>query len=464
MDSKRSASKLFQALIQKANDSGSFDTSLEVKSLPTKEPKQQNRKKYNATSHNITISYMEELRDRIHNKKIILNRTKENNVIEKRDMAKTSRKIPFICKKNIQREDTLKKYNRKQLQQSQQQLMCSTPVRNPSNGNSTLNNLNLLTPPADVRFIDSENRTSTENIHNISNVAVDGEIDDNLQNIKLFKCFSLTPTACRERNVAFQNIRSITSAPNSPIFEKKSTIFSSFRKKRSSIVSSNEESPLRRQKNVKYKNLNFFKNFLSPTKTSPTNGFPRPEGLANTCSMLNDLIDNGSETDVNINKNNLPELSEEQIHFLPFIEQDNEEFSFTCEPSHSDNDESSDMYQSNSSCSSSTSAYESCRSDETIEISPSVLMRPRTNSTCTINTKAITAPMRRSISNPNIIIIDSNGLRVRSESILSKAMCLTKFFRIRVSKLIEFIASVNLSYTRKKCDMITQKNKNNKAE
>lgn len=407
MVSKQTASSLFQALIQRANDSGSFDTSLEVKALPSRELRRQHRRMADAPN-NLTIGYMDELRERIQ-RKSTKTCAKENVVLMgKREPADTTLKVPFSCKKNVQHVERPAKAPAKPLP------MSSTPVK----GRATGCDLNLLTPPAGLRFIDSGNRSSNEDLQNVSTVAVDSETEDELQHGKLLKCFSLTPSARRQIGFPVKSDRPVTSAPSSPVLERKSSIFSSFRKYRSSVVSPNEESPLKRQKNVKMKNSRILNLFRSPAKPAVEE---EGEGLARTCSMLSDLLANSSSSDERATAAEASLLSEENVAHFSSADREAADFSFTCEPSHSEHRDSGR--------SSATSAYESCRSDETIEISALAPMRLRT-STNGYPRKAISPSIRRSISNPNIIVTDANGFSLFGESIRNTAMCLTKLIKV----------------------------------
>lgn len=374
MDKKRSfiPSNLFQSLIQRANDSGSFDTSLEFKSLPAKEKRQRHKQVAPTSPHqNITIAYMSELRERIDQRKKTPRRNENEAMHEKvhskESKPETPKKIPFLCKKNVQTP------TKKSSMPS-----SSTPMRS----TGTMQHLNLLTPPPDVGFIDGDSR------HNISTAAVDGDTEDTDQNCRLKKFFSLTPKVCRHLGESFKSERSPTSIPSSPVFERKSTFFSSFRKNRSSVVSPNEESPLKRQKNVKVKRSKMFQFFRSPNASSTTSS--NQSDLAQTCSMLNELLSHSAEDETLIGE---PEQSSSALSEGLATDDDdpNEEFSFICEPSHSDH-----------SSTNSTSAYESCHSDEPNEIksrtpTPDTTRRP-------IDKRRQSTPFRRSISNPMLTI------------------------------------------------------------
>lgn len=394
----------FEALIQRANDSGSFDTSLEFKSLP---PNCQAKATKSRTAgakqfHNNTIhgfGYMDELRER-------LNKNVASDAVDL-----PSKKIPFFDKKNV--IETTPKATGQKLTNSanvtgKRLPTCSTPFR-PKRPTQ----LNLQTPPPDARFIDSENESIDDVVEgddalmDVSTTAVESADEDDAQNHTLIKCFSLTPDACRR----LASNRSVISAPNSPKHERRSNFLSSFRKNRSSIVSPLEESPLRRQKNVKIKNSKFF-NFFRSTPVATKSSSTESPNLSETCTRLRQLLANAEDLD-DTELGCAPLLVQENVDRHHGAEKtidwgDNFEFSFICEPSHSDveiddddgggiEDDQKSIYVS---CES-VSAEQMLRSIPMVKVTPVAaasasthLIRPAAQSSL--------SPFRRSVSDPTL--------------------------------------------------------------
>lgn len=323
----------FEALIQRANDSGSFDTSLEFKSLPPNRQRKPSKSVATSENHfqNNTIhgcGYMDELRRRL----------SKSVGLDAFDLP--SKKMPFVDKKNViaaTPKSMCQKFMHSTSVTGKRLPACSTPYR-PKRPTQ----LNLQTPPADARFIDSENESvddidGDDALMNVSTTAVESADEDEAQNHTLIKCFSLTPDAGRRLNTRVTSNRSVTSAPSSPNNGRRSNFLSSFRKNRSSIVSPLEESPLRRQKNVKIKNSIFFNFFRSTPIASKT--LTENSNLSETCTRLRQLLANAENFD------------DTELGCAPLLVQDNVdrhsaeqtidwgekfEFSFICEPSHSD--------------------------------------------------------------------------------------------------------------------------------
>lgn len=393
----------FETLIQRANDSGSFDTSLEFKSLPSN--RQRKSSKSLATGenhfHNNTIhgfGYMDELRRRL----------SKNVGSDALDLA--SKKIPFVDKKNV--IDTMPKSMCKKLMNSTSVMggkrlpTCSTPFR-PKRPTQ----LNLQTPPADARFIDSENESvdgidGDDALMNVSTTAVESADEDETQNNTLIKCFSLTPDAGRRLCTRITSNRSVTSAPSSPKYERRTNFLSSFRKNRSSIVSPLEESPLRRQKNVKIKNSNFFNFFRSTPIASKT--LTESSNLSETCTRLRQLLANAEEFDDTelgcaplLVQDNVDRHSAEQT-----IDWDeNFDFSFICEPSHSDleiedgdDDDQKSIYVS---CESVT-AEQMPRQVPIVKVTPAAAASSESADHIRPASQYILSPFRRSVSDPTL--------------------------------------------------------------
>lgn len=400
----------FQALIQRANDSGSFDTSLEYKSLPSNRC-QRKVLRGNATNaqtrtksfHNHTIHgirYMDELRERLN----------QTNAI---DMA--PKKTPFADKKNV--IDTSTKTSATTTPKSTcQKLMnsisvtakrlptSSTPFRPKRSHQSDLH-LQKSSVHVDATEYDDTVTVGDDTLMDVSTTAVESGDEDDTQNRTLIKCFSLTPHSCRRLSSFVTSNRSVTSAPNSPEFERRNTFLSSFRKNRSSIVSPLEESPLRRQKNVKLKNsakfFNLFRSTPIASKTSATTN----SNLSDTCSRLQQLLANAED------------LDESELGCVPLTSdavsavidaktaawEENFDFSFICEPSHSDveNDFAGDEDDQQSvymSCESMASDQRA-RAIPMVKVSsPVPFVRQRNRST----NHTFLSPVRRSVSDSTL--------------------------------------------------------------
>lgn len=382
----------FEALIKCANDSSSFDTSLEFKSLPPN--RHRKAAKSTATdgkqSHNNTIhgfGYMDELRQR-------LNKNVGSDVFDS-----PSRKMPFFDKKNV--IDTLPKSAGQKLMNSMNVMAkrlptCSTPFRPKPPAQ-----LNLQTPPDDARFIDSENEfvddvDGEDALMDVSTTAVESADEDEAQNLTLIKCFSLTPDSCRRLSTRVTSNQSVTSAPSSPKYERRSNFLSSFRKKRSSIVSPLEESPLRRQKNVKIKNSKFFNVFRSTPVASKSS--TECSNLSDTCTRLRQLLANAEDfDDTELGCAPLPD--QENVHWG-----DNFEFSFICEPSHSDAevDDGNDGDQKSIyvSCESVT-AEKMSRPVRMVKVTPAPVSSKSTHHIPPTTQNSL-SPFRRSVSDPTL--------------------------------------------------------------
>lgn len=391
----------FEALIQRANDSASFDTSLEFKSLPPNRQAKATKSRTAAAKqfHNNTIhgfGYMDELRER-------LNRNVAADAIDL-----PSKKIPFFDKKNV--IETTPKGTGQKLANSanvtgKRLPTCSTPFRpkRPSQ-------LNLQTPPADARFIDSENESIDDVVEgdaalmDVSTTAVESADEDDAQNHTLIKCFSLTPDSCRR----LASNRSVISAPNSPKCERRSHFLSSFRKNRSSIVSPLEESPLRRQRNVKIKNSKFF-NFFRSTPVATKSSSTDSANLSETCTRLRQLLANAEDLD-DTELGCAPLLVQENVDRHSAEKTidwgENFEFSFICEPSHSDVEmEDGDGIEDDQ-----KSIYVSCESvstEQMLQSIPMVKVTPATASAASTHLIRPSAPnslspFRRSVSDPTL--------------------------------------------------------------
>lgn len=234
--------------------------------------------------------------------------------------------------------------------------VCSTPKIRKSSTES--GGLNLLTPPADARYIDSENESQDEEqkgskegvqqsryIADISsNITKDAKNDtaQTMSNEKkenpeqtLVKCFSLTRSSCRSLTATIRNIRlsrTPSSAPSSPKSNRHSLL----------SITADTPSPLRRQKNVKKtKNFNL-KSLLNIKEQTP--GDNESNSLSNESNDNDDLGCTPLLTKENIERS----LSSDQ----DLAEDDPDrtlnwgdkfEFSFICEPSNSDTESEDEL-------------------------------------------------------------------------------------------------------------------------
>lgn len=363
--------KMFKSLIQRANDSGSMDTSLEYKSLCIDRTPQR------------TVPYVDELRE-------ILKENQHRTKLSLTDSCGTPTKMPFTNRKNLPDASTntpkndvkvaCDKCDTKIL--NKKMPASSTPYRpkhDHENNNNCERECNLMTPTTDVRSIEF----------------------DSYDDKTLVKCFSLTRASCRR----MASLRKSSKKPNdetSPIFERRSLFTSSFNaSNRSSIIGPTELSPLRRQTNIKVKNNKIF-NFFRSSKTGRTS--PRPESdLTQTCNDLTQLLDKSNQ---NLDELGcVPLLTKDNIDLYTSTGADcdktidwgnNFEFSYICEPSTSDIDEDNEYSSKN----------ESQPNIPHVHISP-----PSTGCGQTINESVIcdlaSSPFRRSVSDPALVRLAS---------------------------------------------------------
>lgn len=431
-------SKLFESLIKRANDSGSFDTSLEYKSLPVKQhqhshlAENKNNKKIIRDNENNIFSYLAELQKRQtlatdFKKRKQFNGNDNNTMIQTKSEINniTPSKVPFINKKNVPKNyqtpvrDENENFHitstpksaisacqklKKSLNIYKKLPTSSTPfclerpiIASPP----TVSSLNLLAPPTDARFINYENESMVGLQDNYASDA-----DDEPHNKTLVKCFSLTQSSCRHfattiKLLKSENNRPVASAPNSPKFERHSTTLLSFntKKNRSSIVSPIEESPLRRQNNVKLKSSTFFNFFRSP-KLDVANDAPQESNLTQTCNKLSELLAKSEEFDDELCCS--PLLIKENIEHHEsdlsvwkdnnFYDSEQFEFSFICEPSTSDIETEDKDY---------LTEFQLDENLHSKQINESILPKSPAGGSNVIT--AITSPFRRSNSDPEML-------------------------------------------------------------
>lgn len=333
--------KMFKSVIQHANDSGSMDTSLEFKSFSAAE-------KSELSSNSRKIPYVDELREIL----------KENRNVQLNNVNTigTPTKLPFANRKNlpespadlkIKPKDNIKSVPKiceqfiDTIKLGRKMPASSTPYRpkqDNENNNNCKNEINLMTPSADVRFVDSDFERTEDDF-----------------NRTLIKCYSMTRASCRRMSSFRKSFRKPDCKSDnnivsiSPKFERRSLFTSSFNgtANRSSIVSTNEISPLRRQRNIKVKNsklLNFFR--LSKVNADELET-KHQTNLTQTCNNLSQLL---AKSDQNFDELGcVPILTKGNIDYYTGNEDDELEdcdktiewnnkfeFSYICEPSTSD--------------------------------------------------------------------------------------------------------------------------------
>lgn len=396
--------KMFKSSIQHANDSGSMDTSLEYKPLFSHENKSRLSQRRN-------MPFVDELREKLKENK----NSKPNGIGNKVDGNGTPSKLPFMNRKNLPEtpastNNSLKtdiktpKFCEKYFDllplAGKKMPASSTPFRPKQDSHVNYNHdncdkeLNQLTPAADVK--------------------------------PLVKCFSLTRASCR-RMASFrrtaQKPDSVSDIlePNSPKFERRSLFTASFngRSNRSSIVSTNEISPLQRQKNIRTKNskiLNFFRSSKTITETTPSSC--HESDLTQTCNNLSRLLEkSGSNVDdlgctplltvdnVDFHTNNSDEINDcdKTIGW-----DDKFEFSYICEPSTSDIDEDDEL-----------SYFPSTNCRKKLPFIPFIKVTAPSIELCD-NIKKYhinSSPFRRSASDPALIRLATNYNRHNVEAI-----------------------------------------------
>lgn len=229
--------------------------------------------------------------------------------------------------------------------------VCSTPKIRKSSTES--GGLNLLTPPADTRYIDSENESQDEdqkasketgqprNIADISSNITDTQKDtkkDPAQTVSnekkdnpeqtLVKCFSLTRSSCRSLTATIRNIR-LSRTPSSAPSSQKSNRHSLL------SITADTPSPLRRQKNVKKTknfNLKSLLNIKEQTvgdneSNSSYNESNDNDDLGCTPLLTKENIERSLSSDQDLTEDDLDRTLNWGDKF---------EFSFICEPSSSD--------------------------------------------------------------------------------------------------------------------------------
>lgn len=356
--------KMFKSIIQRANDSGSMDTSLEYKPLASIEQK-------NTHSLQRKVPYVDELRE-------VLKRTENiqsNCDGQKTDGIRTPSKLPFANRKNLPPSQVEPKLESKlepkmepkmepknhhiisvpkiceqhtieSVKLKKKMPISSTPYRgkvNTETNNNCKGEINYMTPAPDVRLIDTDtNRIDVET------------------NKTLVKCFSLTRASCRRmasfrKNLRKQGSNSEIFVETSPKFERRTLFTSSLNAKpnRSSVVLPDETSPLRRQKNIKIKNSKIL-NFFRPSKVHEEESLyaKHESNLSQTCNNLTKLLSKSDQIYDELGC--VPLLTKDNLDYHTGYDDDlndsNEtigwgdkfEFSFICEPSTSDIEEEDD--------------------------------------------------------------------------------------------------------------------------
>lgn len=199
---------------------------------------------------------------------------------------------------------------------------CSTPkvAKSTAPTNTASGVLNLQTPPADARFIDSDCESLDELRDNFQ---------DNGKPNGLVKCFSLTRSSCRSLTTTIANLtRSPASAPSSPSPIRNYLSWASLNMKKKPL----DESPLKRQKNIKLSKRVNKQGYLLAKKLG---GQSRSEE-----NLLNVSNDNLGCRPL-LTKENIDQREQQNCEDpdQTLSWGDNFEFSFICEPSTSDNED-----------------------------------------------------------------------------------------------------------------------------
>lgn len=424
--------KMFKSSIQHANDSGSMDTSLEYKPFAVQENKSQtlNRRK---------LPCVDELREILKENKHL----KSNKTEQKCDTNETPSKLPFMNRKNLPAVSAeSNSFHGKRVVETPPTTICekyidllpimdkkmpasSTPFRPLKQGdemnNNCSNELNLMTPSADVQFIDAD-----------IDLPYGGDF-----NKTLVKCFSLTRASCRRmasfrKSARKQDCKSEILTPSSPKFERRTLFTSSFNANtnRSSIISTTETSPLHRQKNIKLKNSKLFSFFRSSkvnvrdadVDNADQSTMRHESDLAQTCNNLSRLLEKSNEKfdelgctplltadNIVLHSNTYESNSDDCDKTISW--DDKFEFSFLCEPSSSDIDDEQEQEQEQDENGLPYFPSTNCRkrlpfvpfvkvSPPSIELSDGDQLRSNRHSNgCNINS----SPFRRSASDPALI-------------------------------------------------------------
>lgn len=364
--------KMFKSLIQRANDSGSMDSSFEHKMLPR-----------STVPIAKSASFVNELRqvlkenkniepcsDAVANKKNVIN---ETNI--------TPSKLPFANRKNIDgnrimvpKSMVCDKHNRTPKILERKMPSSSTPYRSKPEPKPLLD-IPPMTPPNCNRFIDSD-----------SEEANTPDLDRTL-----VKCFSFTRNSCRRLASFGKRDKSEISPvePSSPQFKRRTPLSSSFSVNRSSLVSMNETSPLKRRHVVKMKSAKSPETICERRHTECD--------LTQTCNQLAQFIDQFDETELD----RMQLLSEHNIDMHNNLDgtisgaDGKIEFSFICEPSTSDIEEDMNVESAN------VMKYAIVENIPSIEV---IAPQFESNHSSILLTKILnSSPFRRSISDPSLV-------------------------------------------------------------
>lgn len=392
--------KMFKSSIQHANDSGSMDTSLEYKPFPTASTVANQRK----------VAFMDELRVILKENQNVQTKKPNGNGTTPSKLAFANRKnLPKISETNQSTPTICEKYIDvlPLLPMDKKMPASSTPYR--PKADSELNNnctreLNLMTPKTDVRLADADD----EPLPSLGDF-----------NRTLVKCFSLTRASCR-RMASFrkalrkQECNSEILSPNeSPTFQRRSLFTSSLRTNRTSIVSTDEESPLRRQKNIKLKNSKLLNFFRSTKEPSPVK---RESDLTQTCNNLSRLLEKSNQSFDDLGCVPLLTKDNIEVHANSYEDGDKTigwgdkfEFSFICEPSTSDCGEDiaeMDYFPS-------TNCRKKLPIIPFVKVSPPSIESNKDDIQLRCNDLNVNAsPFRRSVSDPALIRLATNNFNV----------------------------------------------------
>lgn len=450
--------KMFKSSIQHANDSGSMDTSLEYKSLSTQENKSQslNRRK---------LPCVDELREILKENKNL----RSNKVEPKNDTNETPSKLPFKNRKNlpeiptesnsfikmdIKTPNICEKYIDLMPILDRKMPASSTPFR-PKHGdemnNNCTNELNLMTPSADVQFIDAD-----------IDLPYGGDF-----NKTLIKCFSLTRASCRRmasfrKSARKQDCKSEILHPSSPKFERRTLFTSSFNANpnRSSIISTTETSPLHRQKNIKLKKSKLFNFFRSSKVNAPDNDHAsvrHESDLTQTCNNLSRLLEKSNEKFDELGCTPLLTTDNVVLHTKnesnsddcdKTIDWDEKlEFSFICEPSSSDIDEHEED-ENGLQYFPSTNCRKKLPFIPFVKVSPPSIELSDDNDQHSNSYNLNSSPFRRSVSDPALIRLATiyNKHNVDSKNAFDTNISCDRFYCTTANTVSAFIKEINILY------------------
>lgn len=371
--------KMFKSLIQRANDSGSMDSSFEHKTLPRPALKQ-------AKNSN----YVNELRQVLKENKNVESASGKKSVTD--EINVTPSKLPFTNRKNISGNHIIvpkslicEKHSKTPLILERKMPNSSTPYRSKA-GSTSFADMLAMTPP-NSKFIDFELESP------------DSSSDTDLDRT-LVKCFSLTKSSCR-RLASFR--KRDKNEMTSPQFKRRTTLSSSF----AANGSVNETSPIQRQQRKNSKLRDSFRAIIKPREMHDERH--TENDLTQTCTNLAQFIERFDDTESELLSEHNIDLHNNESGFNVDLERTiNEadgkvEFSFICEPSSSDiEDDLNVPYPNVMKC-------DIVRDMPSIEsIAPSI---ESSHSSILLTNILNSSPFRRSISDPSLVRLANESHR-----------------------------------------------------